>query len=423
MPKPKIFISHSAKEERTGKLLGSLYVGLRNAGFDVLLDKQRLKPGVQWRDELDRWLWQCHGAVILLSEAAVKSPWVLKEATNLTWRRDLARQFDNSAFDVLPVLLSPVEVERLAQTDFSPLAVNEIQTVPADTDEMIIEKIIERLAPLRRRFGELTTFKNVQNAIVAILDKINRDETLDLMAEAFKLDTAIFGVGGDKKIHLADHALKAADFGALFDVVKLITPRVGRDNAKEFCRIVWPFCWVDQLAASRIPAVMEKPARKRSMAINSKRKETVEMYIRRVCEEYPPWMFQELRGGHSAAQIEETLADVRAIVKRHLGYEDEEVSDQELNDQLKDEITIRPLFLIAPPPLPDRGVIDKVTATFSQATFILLSDHIDSIKFRDLNLDDVEFLMPELDQALESKARRDFNKLSSEIDRVPINAS
>jgi hypothetical protein len=423
MPKPKIFISHSAKEERTRKLLDALYVALDNAGFDVLLDKQRLEPGVEWRDELNKWLWQCHGAVILLSEAALNSPWVLKEATNLTWRRDLSRQFDNRLFDALPVLLPPVAVGQLAQTKFSPLAIDAIQTLTADSDEAVIKKIIERLAPLLQRFGELSPFKKVQGALVAILDRVNRDEALDLIAESFKLDTAIFGAGGDKKIHLADHALKAADYGALLDVVKIITPRVGRENAKEFCRIVWPFCWVDQLAASRIPVVMRKPERKRSMALNSRRKETVEMYIRRICEEYPPWVFRELRGVYSAAQIKEMLDDLRAIIKRHLGYEEDDVvSDEELNGDLANDVAERPLVVIVPPPLPDRGVIDKVTATFSQVTYVLLSDQIDSIKFRDLNLADVEFLLPELDQTLESKARRDFNKLSDEIDRIPINA-
>src|SRR5262245_18126214 len=110
MPNPRIFISHSAEEDHTRKLLGVLYTGLRNAGFDVLLDKQRRKPGDQWRDELNRWLWQCHGAVILFSEAAMTLQWVLKEATNLTWRRDVSRQFTNDSFDVLPVLLPPVKV-------------------------------------------------------------------------------------------------------------------------------------------------------------------------------------------------------------------------------------------------------------------------------------------------------------------------
>lgn len=158
------------------------------------------------------------------------------------------------------------------------------------------------------------------------------------------------------------------------------------------------------------------------MAINSDRKETVAMYVRRVCEEYPPWELQGLRGGHSAAQIEEMLADVRAIVKGHLGYDDEEVSDEELNDELADELAKRPLVLFVPPPLPDRDVIQKVAAVFSQVTYILLSSQIDSDKFKDLNLTDVEFLLPELDQFVEGRAHREFKKLSGEIDRIPINA-
>jgi len=67
--KPRIFISHSAKEFETNIFLEKLSLKLKEEpAFDVLVDKERLTLGCKWRDEIYTWMGLCHGAIILLSK-------------------------------------------------------------------------------------------------------------------------------------------------------------------------------------------------------------------------------------------------------------------------------------------------------------------------------------------------------------------
>ncbi len=78
----------------------------RGAGFD---------PPAEWRDGLHFALAKSDGAVLLLSEQAVESDWVLKEATILTWMRAVG----------VPVVIVPVLVgvaaEQLSTRGFGPV--------------------------------------------------------------------------------------------------------------------------------------------------------------------------------------------------------------------------------------------------------------------------------------------------------------
>jgi hypothetical protein len=67
---PKIFISHSAKDEFTSSLLAAIEEQLSAAGYYVLVDRTRLKiegVGSNWRATLNQWLDICDGAILLIS--------------------------------------------------------------------------------------------------------------------------------------------------------------------------------------------------------------------------------------------------------------------------------------------------------------------------------------------------------------------
>lgn len=143
--KPQIFISHSAKDAEAKAVLDALDDRLRAVGFEVLLDKERLQPGAMWRDDLHRWMDVCRAAVILLSNDALTSAWVMQEATILAGRRSRDQQFV-----VLPVLLSRVQRSDFAQGPFASLAINQIQAAHEDTPAAIAEQVVQRLAPLKQ---------------------------------------------------------------------------------------------------------------------------------------------------------------------------------------------------------------------------------------------------------------------------------
>jgi len=419
--KPKIFISHSAKEDRARRVKESLYTALTAAGFDVFLDKYRIDDGGPWRDEITRWLWQSHAAVLLLSEHALASPWVKKEIANLTWRRDLSRQFGNPLFEILPVLLDPVDRAMIdGLPDFSPFAVNEIQAVPADSDEQIVERIVAKMMPLHERFGERAAFGKLRYALVAILDKVKRDEVLEATAKALGVDIAEAGAG-DKRMWLAERMLQA-DFTSLREAVQIVGPFTGRENARELSTITAPFCWVDQHAAERIPEVIKKPERERVICLNTEDAETAVSYVRRACSEYPAWTLRPVGGGHSADRVDDLTANVREIIKSHLGYlPEDDVSDNDLNTELGELVTAdKPFIILIGAPLPAREVVELAVGTFPVVTFIFLTGQINSLEFKDLGLRRAEFLLPELDPRQERRAKLQYKEVLEVVQGINI---
>lgn len=137
----KLFISHSSKTEKARQLRDTIAQHLDNqARIDVLLD-QDLRPGERWRAKLDKWLAECDGGVILFSQDAVESAWVLKEAQILTWRKAV-----NERLILIPVLLEPVQTKVTKMDDWAPVKIDEIQFVRGGNPEELSEEDQRTLA-------------------------------------------------------------------------------------------------------------------------------------------------------------------------------------------------------------------------------------------------------------------------------------
>jgi len=91
--------------------------------IDVLVDKDEhgLLVGHDWEKRLNEWLGECHAAIILFSKRAREnSNWVKKEATILSWRRELDKEFI-----LIPVLLNnQTNPEDLENDLFGTLRIN-----------------------------------------------------------------------------------------------------------------------------------------------------------------------------------------------------------------------------------------------------------------------------------------------------------
>jgi hypothetical protein len=418
MPSPKIFISHSAKEERTARVLEALAEALKREGFEVLLDRLRLQPNDTWREEILRWPWQCHASVIFFSEAVFASRWVKTEAGLLVSRRNLSRQYGGPLFQVLPVFFDPVTPQRLADPDsgFEPLDIPEIQAVAADTDEALVEKIVARLRPLHEQFGDLAPFGKLSAALVAVFDRSvterYREGMLTALAQKLGASLDDFAPGSDPWLWVTERMLRA-DFGGLRGAVEVLGPFLGQRNAVWLCNVVAPFCWVDEGAAGRLAEVLRRPEGGRAAGLNSEKMPTARQYVSRASTVYPLWAVAEVEGGSSAAQLEELILSLRANVKKFLGIlQEEEVDDDELNEELAAEFEQgRPLFVLVPRPVPDRAVIEGALAAFPHVALLLLTGDMHSEEFKSLNLPQVEFLLPELDEEGERKAGSEYRRL------------
>src|SRR5436190_10474401 len=111
-----IFISHNAMEGTSAEeVLNDLSRGLENAGFMVLLDTHTQRPqfSEEWRRAVYLCIQQCHAAVVLFSESALKSVWVEYEAKMLS-----ARKYLDHRFEITSILLPSVDQGQLAKCVF-----------------------------------------------------------------------------------------------------------------------------------------------------------------------------------------------------------------------------------------------------------------------------------------------------------------
>lgn len=104
--RPGVFISY-ARSDGT-ETCERLATFLESVGYKALVDRRVIGPGDTWSDELIKFIYECHAALVVITPAAVKSPWVRKEVTNLFQRHDYSRLkgSDKSrvgAFPLIPI--------------------------------------------------------------------------------------------------------------------------------------------------------------------------------------------------------------------------------------------------------------------------------------------------------------------------------
>ena len=83
-----------------------------------------LVAGKEWPKQIHEFMAKCHAAVILLTENAVPSDWVLKEATILAWRASNRRELSVFSSRRRGVTQASLEEEK-----FKPLLLDSIQKI------------------------------------------------------------------------------------------------------------------------------------------------------------------------------------------------------------------------------------------------------------------------------------------------------
>jgi hypothetical protein len=248
----KLFVSHSSKTPANRKLLQKVCAGLRQRDFDVLVDRDgQLYAGVDWDLRINEWMAECHAAVILVSTAALRdSDWVKKEATVLSWRREL-----QDDFKLIPVLLEGITPEDLEQGLMGVLRIIKSQCIRnAHGAERIVLGIEAGLGPAYR--PALTPFERLENVLVEILEGQAKPQTLEdawqALAGAHKPqwqpNSGRRFASALTRFLLRDsrHALEH-----LQTVLDRIRPRVDRSAAEELLKYL-ACLWVDAQAATGI---------------------------------------------------------------------------------------------------------------------------------------------------------------------------
>jgi hypothetical protein len=138
VPKPKVFLSYSHKDEVwKDRLLGHLQVAAREDGFD-LWDDRRIQAGADWRAEILREIGEAGVAVLLISTDFLNSNFIREEEV---WRFLERRATDG--LKVFPVIVREClwkKVPWLAQLQLRPVGGKPLATLKAGARE---SKLVE----------------------------------------------------------------------------------------------------------------------------------------------------------------------------------------------------------------------------------------------------------------------------------------
>lgn len=282
--RPRVLISHSAKEPEAQSLCCAIADQLDRAAFDVLWDKN-LQPSDAWRSVIDEWIWRCDAAVLVLSPAAVESGYVAYEAALLRQR------WKNSAgqFLLIPVWCPGVTKEVLTGR-MGALQLGEITNLqlaawppgatsaPSPFDD-VCQQTISRLATLQTR---LQARHDVEDLLIKQLNLgTPNEEALREIAVEYRLAPIPNGAKKDLATALARHIL---DFGvppgperfrALACGIDTMMAAMSdaSDRVPKIVNLVAPFCWVSPAGAVRVAVLSSLPpgkyARSRGSALGS----------------------------------------------------------------------------------------------------------------------------------------------------------
>jgi hypothetical protein len=401
----RVFISHSSHSEAAKTRLAKLVAALGNAPgkVEVSYDSEQIEDGSRWRDVIDAMLADCDAAIVLVSNDALESAWVLKEATLLRARYEAEYNAIQKRpdFPLLPVLLDGITVQQLKDhVLWHPLELEAIQFISHETPSAIAKRIKRRLnelseslrpTPLERLAADVAGRLSQPSLALRLEDAVNE---LDVpvppyvTARAQRLAYAIARWAIARRPPALEHiagalqrlggAFPAEDAGLIFETVRPLWVEV--DAASWLLRAGWR-----QPEVRDVALACTKPC------------ETVRDYTARAFMPWRPPQFVPLNNVTGGLQVEDIQEELHSELRRRFNsLRDDE--PEELDTFLAENAGHLYIGLA----LPDDDVVAALQTTYPAPTFIFYVDSAD----RPLPAG-VALVEPALDPELERRVHKD----------------
>ena len=405
----RIFISHGIDKSNPAELqfLDTLEQQLRltetgRESHEVLLDRTRLEPGDDWAGILNDWLAECQVAILMLSKRALARPWVLKEATILSFRK--AR---DPAFPFLPLLLPGIDRAAIdAHPGFSALRLDvwqafEAGAAPDTVASFVKDKLagiqVSPTTPLDRLQEVLEN--RICQANVGALERACEDLLGEAVAWSPEIDRS------RQRARVFARAITRGRLGRMVTLTGMTKVLSAAALAKEHIHKVLDLAasyWVEEEVAARLRSVIVAGAKSPlAAAINSE--------LIRSGAKMAVWRAQLpdigediyfIAGGGSdnwGTELQE-----RMFAAYYEGNKDEVFDIDEAETVLS--ARTEPIFFVIPPPVPDQGLLSTLHQRFPSVVFIV---HTGSTLPSTLP-DHVMPLTPGLQLDLEKQNRADY---------------
>jgi hypothetical protein len=368
-PSPlRVFLSHSSHEEGSLERLCELAAALETGPnrVEVLVDREQIEEGTRWRKMIDGMLTECEAAVILITEDALESPWVLAEATLLRARYDRETR---PQFPLLPVVVDVGENELKTHRLWHPVALDEIQYVENTAPSALAERIKARLAqhaPARR-----SPMDRIVKDIVGVLSNATLNLPLDDVAQALGPVPLRVSGAAERFAYAIARWMIAQQPPALMAVADQMLD-LGEgfppEDAHRILQRLVPL-WVEVPAASTLLRPAWNRPECRSVALVCRHPDpTLEHYVTRAHmprRQPKPLVLNNVTGGDQFEDIARQLRD--AARGRFPEMADTAADDDELDNRLA--TTSAPITVALELP-DDDEVVEELQSRYRALTFI-----------------------------------------------------
>lgn len=372
----RVFISHGTDEKKQAELdyLFELEQGLAALpGVDVFLDRQRLKMGDLWEDRLLDAIAGCNVALIVLSQRALKRPWVVREATLLGFRKRR-----EPAFRLYCVRRPDVTARMLAAHPW--VKTSGLQSVQAargnPTAAQVVQAIASDGAPAP---GPRTRLERLQDALEAMLEQA-RPQRLEALCEQI-LGAPAPWIGSSTEQTRCAQLLASAVLRGRFSPLgqlhalarELMAAGLPRASMRRVIELAAPM-WVDEDIASRLTELIDvtEGGEPFAAALNGGfARWSTRMVAART--QLPTLADNVLYvvGGGSDNGLAELIMRIRRAYRARRDVPDDLDSDEQVDEVLR--ARVQPIFCVLPREAGDTQLLRALRQRFPRVTFIVSS--------------------------------------------------
>jgi TIR domain len=398
--KPRLFFSHSTENgtpER--KILTGLVESLR-PDYAILLDRETLVPGEDWRSTLNVWIGSCDAVVILITPQSVASEFCQYEWSILSYRRQIQPKFL-----VVPIYHG-VTPQQIAGRP------HQISEIAGYFQYESLEKASQQVGGRLKAVSiESRPAEERQARYIAVLlqKAIVREDVIDDAAENIELPLGTWDPSVNKWLNFS---IKLIGVGlerarpALRDLQQYFDD----DKFADLVQLI-SCSWVDYRSACRVAETAKrKPAERSPLGLNAERTATARCYVLSASGRAPQqnWKIGEpnwVFGGYV-----DLRKQIRAALIQAVDLTEDEAEDGGLEEELKLlEGDKQPVFVVLRTDGLNADLLRRLRADdlFAWVSFLVLTGEAGGP--REL-LSDIEQLEPLLPKGFETKFWTDYEK-------------
>jgi hypothetical protein len=340
--RPTLFISHSSSEDELARRVIERLCERVHGTLDVLLDEEVLEGGQRWRNELWNWWSDCDVAVIVCSDSALQSRWVMLEVSVLMRRKSI-----NTGFPILPLLVHPATADRVKTSLFHDQNLQEIQftSITDASFDAVTDELAAKLALFRALGRSGKPLLQWEDRLAAVLESV---DSPSLLKAAQKLGTyAETWAGIPVQARIVSRALlETCERTKTLDALSALSPRLG-DHLCEVVDLVAP-SWLQPNEIGPVAGIIDRPAGSRGVCLGTWVKRMASWHVQRATGRYPLARPIEFKMPRGSDDVTETVESIAASVREHL-HLDEDMPDEVAKRRLaRKEEEREPVFVLVP---------------------------------------------------------------------------